>query len=249
MPPPKSKMAHRRRSLPVPGIGRLPFLAIDAVRLAVHHVAGGVEGVDRHVEQQDMAHLLAEAAEMRRDEEVGMDAGRRADRAGIEEAPDAPDIGDIAAVLHDGMDATGARGRPRRWRAHSRGLSASGFSVSRWQPWAKAESATSRRAAGTTTSNTASGLVWSRIASRSVPMAAPVKLEFARPRLAPASASRSTRPTMASAVDLPARPRAMLCSSRRSRRGRHCTIPNAPPVRSLQTGVTASHGIPVNVFP
>ena len=103
----------RRRSLPVPGVGRLPFLAIDAERLAVHHVAGRVERVDRHVEEQHMAHLLAEAAEMRRDEEVGMDAGRRADRAGIEEAPDAPDIGDVAAVLDDGMDATGRGGRPR----------------------------------------------------------------------------------------------------------------------------------------
>ena len=60
-----------------------------------------------------MAHLLAKAAEMRRDEEVGMDAGRRADGAGIEEAPDAPDIGDVAAVLHDGMDATGACGLRR----------------------------------------------------------------------------------------------------------------------------------------
>ena len=58
--------------------------------------------------KQHMAHLLAKAAEMRGDEEIGMDAGRRADRAGIEEAPDAPDIGEIAAVLHDGMDAPGA---------------------------------------------------------------------------------------------------------------------------------------------
>ena len=52
-----------------------------------------------------MAHLLAESAEMRRDEEIAVDAGRRADRAGIEKAPDAPDVGDVAAVLHDGMTA------------------------------------------------------------------------------------------------------------------------------------------------
>ena len=51
-----------------------------------------------------MAHLLAKPAEMRRDEEVGVNAGRRADRARIEKAPDAPDIGDVAPVLHDGMD-------------------------------------------------------------------------------------------------------------------------------------------------
>lgn len=52
-----------------------------------------------------MTHLLAEAAEMRRDEEVGVNAGRRADRAGIEKAPDAPNICDVAAVLHDGVNA------------------------------------------------------------------------------------------------------------------------------------------------
>ena len=70
-----------RRSLPVPGIGRLPFLAIDAGRFAADHVARGVESVDCHVEQKHMAHLLAKAAEMRRDEEIGMDAGRLADGA------------------------------------------------------------------------------------------------------------------------------------------------------------------------
>jgi hypothetical protein len=36
--------------------------------------------VDRHVEQQNIAHLLAEAAEVRREEEVAVDARGRADR-------------------------------------------------------------------------------------------------------------------------------------------------------------------------
>ena len=108
-----------RRPLPVPGIGRLPFLAIDAGRLAADHVAGGVEGVDRHVEQQHMRHLLAKAAEMRRDEEVGMDAGRGTDGAGSRES-----AGCAGHWRHSG--GSGRRhgyarpgAPPRRWRAHS----------------------------------------------------------------------------------------------------------------------------------
>ena len=58
-----------------------------------------------------MGHLLAKAAEMRRDEEVGMDAGRGTDGTGVEKPPDAPDIGDIAAVLGDGGEASGTAGR------------------------------------------------------------------------------------------------------------------------------------------
>ncbi|OWK21725.1 hypothetical protein AJ88_16580 [Mesorhizobium amorphae CCBAU 01583] len=57
-----------------------------------------------------MRHLLAKTAEMRRDEEVGMDAGRGTNGAGVQKAPDAPDIGDIAAVLHDGMNTPSAAG-------------------------------------------------------------------------------------------------------------------------------------------
>ena len=40
--------------------------------------ADRVEGVDRHVEQQHMLHLVAEAAEMRADEEVAVDRRQRA---------------------------------------------------------------------------------------------------------------------------------------------------------------------------
>ena len=57
------------------------------------------------------SHLLAEAAEMRRHEEVAMDAGRRADRAGGDEAPDPPRLGQIAPVLDHRMDPPGV---PRR---------------------------------------------------------------------------------------------------------------------------------------
>jgi len=126
-----------------------------------------------------MAHLFAETAEMRRDEEVGMDAGRRADRAGIEETPDAPDVGNVATVLDDGMDATGRTGSLDDGARIVRAVGERLFPLANGNDWAKAESATSRRAAGTTTSNTASGFVWSRIASRLVPIAAPARSEFA----------------------------------------------------------------------
>src|SRR4051812_7948196 len=51
-----------------------------------------------------MAHLFSKPAEMRRDEEVGVNTRGRADRAGVEKPPDAPDIGNVAAVLHPCMD-------------------------------------------------------------------------------------------------------------------------------------------------
>ena len=54
-----------------------------------------------------MIHLLAKAAEVRREEEVGVNAGDRADRAGAQRARDAANAGEIAAVLHDGVDAPG----------------------------------------------------------------------------------------------------------------------------------------------
>ena len=66
-----------------------------------------------------------------------VDAGRRADRAGIEEAPDAPDIGDDSggSARRHGCGLA-RRAASTMARAFSR-LSASGFSVSRWQPWRK----------------------------------------------------------------------------------------------------------------
>ena len=57
-----------------------------------------------------MVHRLAEPAEMRREEKVGMNAGDGADRAGLERAGDAAHAGDIAPVLHDGVDAPGRLG-------------------------------------------------------------------------------------------------------------------------------------------
>ena len=54
-----------------------------------------------------MVHLLAEAAEMRRQEEIAMDAGRPADGAAVEEASDAADRREVAAVLDDRVDPPG----------------------------------------------------------------------------------------------------------------------------------------------
>ena len=87
-----------------------------------------------------MVHLLAEAAEVRRHEEIAVDAGRRADRARVEEAAD-------AARARRGSGGSGSprgfgRRRARRGRSPraSSVLAASGFSVRTWQPWRSAVS-------------------------------------------------------------------------------------------------------------
>ena len=137
----------------------------------------------------------------------------------------------IAAVLHHGMDAPGPPGAPRRSRAHSPSCRRAAFRSADGSRGRRPMSATSRRAAGTTTSNTTSGLVWSSIASRSVPIAAPSSSNSRARALGPRRASRSTRPTIDDAVDLAARPRARPCSWLRSRPGRPCIIPTLLPRR------------------
>ena len=67
------------------------------------HEAGGIKGMDRHVEQQDIVHGFTKAAEMRGDEEVAVDARDVADQSVIHGATQAPDARDEAAVLDDGM--------------------------------------------------------------------------------------------------------------------------------------------------
>ena len=98
-------------ALAVPGACRLPFAAEDAEGPAVDEEAGGIEGVDRHVEEEHVVHLLAEPAEVRGNEEVAVDAGRRADRAGGDEAADAARLGEVAAVLDHRVDAAGVARR------------------------------------------------------------------------------------------------------------------------------------------
>ena len=93
-----------RRSLPVPGMRRVPFAAIDARGREPGHAAQSVERMDRHVQEQDMVHLLAKSAEMRGEEEIGVNAGDVADRAALQRARDAAHAGYIAAVLHHGVN-------------------------------------------------------------------------------------------------------------------------------------------------
>ncbi len=63
----------------VPGAFGVAFNAIDGARLLVGDIAGGIESVDRHVEEQDIVHLFAEAPEMRAEEEIAMDGSQVAD--------------------------------------------------------------------------------------------------------------------------------------------------------------------------
>ncbi|MNL52886.1 hypothetical protein D3C87_1760950 [compost metagenome] len=59
--------------------------------------------MDGHVEQQDVVHLLAEAAKVRAEEEITMQRRQFAEAAGLNEAADTTDTVDEAAVLDDGV--------------------------------------------------------------------------------------------------------------------------------------------------
>jgi DNA-binding LacI/PurR family transcriptional regulator len=63
--------------------------------------------MDRHVEQQHVIHLLTKAAEVRREKEIGVNAGERAYRAGMQRPRNTPDSWHIATILNDRMDAAG----------------------------------------------------------------------------------------------------------------------------------------------
>ncbi len=105
-PPPTSPGGTRNAAGSIPG-NRRPRRAEPG------HAAHGVEAVDRHVEQQDMIHLLAKAAEMRREKEVGVNAGDLADRA-ASAAPRAM----RRTPAHDSGGSARRRGcGPRPWRA------------------------------------------------------------------------------------------------------------------------------------
>ena len=100
------------RALAIPGVRRVPLAAIDVRRRHAGHAAQRVEGVDGHVEQQHMHHLLAKPAKVRGEEEVGVDAGDLANRPGGQRPGDAPNRAEVTAVLHDGVEAV-RRMRPR----------------------------------------------------------------------------------------------------------------------------------------
>ena len=54
-----------------------------------------------------MIHLLAKSAEVRGEEEVGVDARKFAQRAAAKKARDPPHAREISAVLHDGVNPAG----------------------------------------------------------------------------------------------------------------------------------------------
>src|SRR5690606_23649101 len=66
--------------------------------------------VNGHVEQEDVLHFFAEAAEMGAHEEVAMKGREFAQRAALEQLADATHTRNEAAVLHNGVDAAGSSG-------------------------------------------------------------------------------------------------------------------------------------------
>ena len=64
-PPSNSNIASAAASPRVPAPGGVVGLAVDGDRLGAEQVAGQVELVDGHVDQQRVVHLVAETAEVR----------------------------------------------------------------------------------------------------------------------------------------------------------------------------------------
>lgn len=56
----------------IPGTSWILFHAKDGEGLFIGNKTGGVKGMDRHVEKQDVLHLLTETTEMRTKEKVAM---------------------------------------------------------------------------------------------------------------------------------------------------------------------------------
>jgi hypothetical protein len=101
--------------------GRIGLVAIDCLGHLAGDEAGGIERMDRHIEEQYIVHLVAKAAEMGTDEEVAMNARQLADRAAFDKGAQAADARNIAAVLHHGMHPAGFLGQPGHlFRGHQR---------------------------------------------------------------------------------------------------------------------------------
>ena len=159
----------------IPALGWFPFPAEDIGCLRVDDVARGVEGMNGHIDKQHMVHVLAESAEMRCDEEIAMDAGWLAKRSGVEKAPDAPRIGEVAAILHDGVQALGS---VRQTDDFLRVRKACGHRLFGKHVTAveKAVRTRLRRTWGRATSKTMVGFVWARTEESSAPTTAPSRL-------------------------------------------------------------------------
>ncbi len=75
----------RRGIARVPGVRRVPALAVDRHRIRPGELAGVVEGVDRHVQHQRVLHRVAEAPEVAAQVEVAVQLGEVAQPPALEE--------------------------------------------------------------------------------------------------------------------------------------------------------------------
>jgi hypothetical protein len=80
------------------------FVAVDRQRVGGGDQPGGVEGVDRHVEQQHVRHDIAKAAKVRADVEIGVDGRDLPNRARTQKGRQPADVGVVAPVLHHGEE-------------------------------------------------------------------------------------------------------------------------------------------------
>ena len=67
------ELCDRRRGTAVPAPRRVELSALHADGVGPGDVAGGIEGVDRHIDQQRAVHLIAEAPEVGRPVELGVE--------------------------------------------------------------------------------------------------------------------------------------------------------------------------------
>ncbi len=86
--------------------------------------------MDGHVDEQHMLHLIAEAAEVGAEVEVGVERGQRADLAGLDQIAIAHDVVEIAPVLDHGVGLAGVGCRLRPYACASAMELAIGFSPS-----------------------------------------------------------------------------------------------------------------------
>ena len=85
-------------------------MAEHAHRVGAADVSGGVEGVNGSIHDQHVIHLVAEAAKMSADIEIGVNLSDLADCALLEVLADGADMGVKAAILHHGIDPAGVCG-------------------------------------------------------------------------------------------------------------------------------------------
>ena len=121
----------RRRSLAVPGIGRIPFAAIDADARRVRSCSAWRRSCGSPCRAAERDPSPRESRRNAARERNRRERWRSSPIApALQRARDAADAGDIAAVLHHGVDASRGLRRARRGRARRRASRAIGFSLS-----------------------------------------------------------------------------------------------------------------------